>query len=593
MNKKLLGLVITATVVVAFIAYAAYLLVGVYPDVLITAQDRNIYSADSLYFSQQVARPFGLFQYIGAYLTQYFYHPAIGAALLIAMWTASAFVGIKAFRLKGIWRSLMIIPAACLLASELDLGYWVYCLTIPGYWFSQSVAFLVLMLLLWAANATPRRFRLVWYAVVGFVLFPVLGWISYIFAVCLALSQFVIGGEKNTKPDWKDLIGIVLTVAAPFVFRLFFYETINSDEVLSAGFPFFKTSTNSSLRPVIPFFILSGATVVSAFGGLLPALKKIPASVAYVLVGIASAYAVWATAFKDENYLYEIQMTQATMVDDWQSVISVAEKTKTPSRTMVMLKNIALYNTGELSRSFELSNDGKEIYNPDTLNINIMHIASPLIYYNHGVVNYAIRWCMEFSVPYGFSPYYLKTFIRCAEATGEKELARRYLDRLHGLHYYKDWQPTPVTPAVKELMSLFSDALDNDDNSCERYIIKRFDKDHHVQSPRYCELNLLYAMIIRDPSNFWAAFYDYVNTHKGEPLPTQYQEAFCLFMDQAAVNFPIQIDISPEIASRYKAFLEDGSSYAKYLDENGTREAMRPEWGETYWWFNAFGRQYY
>jgi len=595
MNKqKLSYIVVSSITVVALISYAAYLLVGLYPDVLITAQDRNIFSNDYMFFSQQISRPFGLFQYIGAYLTQFFYYPALGAAMLIAIWTASAFVGIKAFKLKGLWRSMMIVPAAGLLASMLDLGYWVYCLNIPGYWFSQSVAFLSLMLILWAANTTPRRFRLVWYVVVGFALFPVFGWISYLFTFCLALSQFSKDEKTKTYPSWMDLVGIALTCAAPFVFK-FVYEGLQFHVVYNAGFPFFKTASDESLRPTIPFFYLIGAVLIASIARILPTLKKVPACASYVVVGIVSSYFVWTTIFKDDNYHYEIQMTQATMDDDWQKVISVAEKTKTPSRTMVMLKNIALMNTGELgSRSYELGNNGIEIYNPDSLNLNTMHIAAPTIYYNYGKMNYSMRWSMEFSVPYGFSPYYLKNLARCADMTGEKKLVERYTSRLNSMTFYSDWTPAPASKVVKELYRVFPDALDSDDNNCERYIISNFSKAYISGNPLVSDLALFYSTLVRDAALFCVYFTDYVKSYKGETLPIGYEEALCLFAERFPERFPENLKITPETASNYKQFMSDGNTFSQYApSEKALGQQMFESWGGTYWWFNAFGRNAY
>lgn len=593
MNKKKLSYIIaTATIAVALILYAAYILIGIYSDVLVTAQDRNVFAGDSMFFDEHLSRPFGIFQYVGAYLTQFFYYPALGAAMLIAIWTASAFIGIRAFGLKGVWRATMIVSAACLMASVVDLGYWIYILTIPGYWFSQSLAFLILMLLLWAAHSTPRRFRIAWYVLIGFVLFPFFGWFSYVFSLCLAISQF--SRDDKSHPSWIDAIGVALSFVAPLVFRMFMYTKLQNEDIFAAGFPFFHTASDSQMHLSTPFFILLGVTLFAAFGRLLPSLKKVPACAAYLIVGIASCYAVWSTMFKDANYIYEMQMTQATMAKDWKRVIAVAEMTGTPSRTMVMLKNIALLNTGELSsRSFELSNDGMEINNPDHLNLNLMHIAAPLIYFNHGAINYAMRWAMEFAVPLGFSPYYLKVLASCAEVSGEKYLGRRYMEHLHGMTFYTDWTPAPVNPIVKELYAVNTDALSSDDNNCERFIISHYSKTQHANSPHYSELRLLYAMIIRNPSHFWSALYDYVSAHKGKPLPTQFEEAYCLFMDQAQVNFPLPVQISPTTVERYKEFLDDGARYAQYSTESETREAMRPNWAGTYWWFNAFGRNSY
>lgn len=595
-NKlKYPNLIITATCVVAIIAFAAYLLIGMYPDVLTTAQDRNIYAGDSLFFSERLAQPFGLMQYIGAYLTQFFYNPAVGASILIAIWVATAFVGIKAFRLQGLWRALMIVPAACLLASILDLGYWIYCLNICGYWFSQSAGLLCLLLLLWTANTTPRRFRMAWYVVIGFAAFPVFGWISYLFAICLALSQFGKDGGRRTTPTWIDSTGIILAVVAPLIFRALLYRGMQWDCIYQAGFPVFETSTDSSLRPSIPFFIMAGTIVILSFAKVLPAMKKVPSCIAYIIVGGVSAYGVWTSIFKDDNYIYEMQMTQAAMDDDWKGVIGVAEKTKTPSRTMVMLKNIALMNTEELGeRSFELGNSGEEINNPDSLNVNIMQIASALIYYNYGKINYSMRWSMEFGVEYGFSPYLLKMLIRCAEITGEKKLAERYLERLNSFVYYSDWKPAPASPVVKELWNAFPDYLDSDDNSCERYIISTLSKSGIESTKLLAEQAVLYSMILRDPERFAYALYAYAKANKAEYLPREFEEAYCLFADKNPQRFPYRIKVRKESEEKYMSFLESGNRYSQYCsDESDLKEMMRDEWGGTYCWFNAFGRNEY
>lgn len=595
-NKlKYPNLIITATTIVALIAFAVYVLTGMYPDVLITAQDRNIYSGDSLFFSEQIARPFGLLQYVGAFMTQFFYYPALGASILIVIWVAISFVGIKAFRLQGMWRALMIVPVACLLASIVDLGYWIYCLNICGYWFSQSVGILCLLLLLWAANTTPRRFRMAWYVVVGFAAFPVFGWLSYLFTICLALSQFGKDGNRKTTPTWIDSTGIILAVVAPLIFRALLYRGILFEDITDAGFPFFKTSTNISMRPSIPFFILTGVTIFLSLGRILPAMKKVPASLSYLVVGVASAYGVWTSIFKDDNYIYEMQMTQASMNDDWKGVISIAEEAKQPSRTMVMLKNVALMNTGELGeRSFELSNDGAEINSADTLDVNIMQIASGVVYYNYGKINYAMRWCMEFSVQYGFSPYHMKILARCAEITGEKELSKRYTERLNGLLFYRDWKPSPASPAVKELYSAFPDALDTDENSCERYLISILSRSNKEDSKLVSELAVFYSMILRDPGRFAYALYNYARLNKTEYIPREYEEAYCLFVDKNPGKFPYRIKISQETMERYKSFWDNGNRYAEYgYGEEGIKEALRDEYGDTYWWFNAFGRNMY
>lgn len=593
MTKK--PIIVSVGVAIALIAYIAYMLIGVYPDVLITAQDRNIFAGDAQFFCNAIARPFGIFEYIGGFLTQFFYYPALGAAILIAIWIAIFFVGVRAFGLKKGWRALMFVPIACLFFSIIDLGYWIYCLNITGYWFSQSLVYLCLLLLLWAAVVTPPLYRYLWYLTGGILLFPILGCYSYIFAVCLFFSQFRKVGQKVITAKSLDVFAFILVIHSPIIFHSLFYTEIHPDDVFLAGFPIFRTPTDESIRLSIPFIIIAIFNIVLCFGRVFPVPEKRPAFIAYIVMGVATVATVWTHASVDDNYIYEMQMTQAAANDDWEKVISVAEKTKTPSRTMVVLKNIALMNTGELGkRSFQLGNNGVEINNPDSLNVNIMQIAAPVVYYNYGNINYAMRWCMEFGVSYGFSPYYMKMMARCAETTGEKELATRYIERMNRLLFYSDWKPAPASRIVKELQTSFPDALDADDNSCERYLFSILSRARKEDSPLISELSLFYSMIVRNPETFSSALYDYLRLRKSGDLPQEYEDAYLLFSANNPNYFPYRLEVSEETKQRFASFMDSGNRLAGYgYSEDGLRDALREDWGGTYWWFNAFGRTAY
>ena len=175
----------------AFILFVVYVLY-INQEVFYTAHDRSEFLYGTPYFNTLMSRPFGAMEYVGAWLTQFFYYPALGTAMLAAIWILIFLVGIKAFRLDqnaaGLRAgticssALMLLPIACLVASVVDLGYWIYTITIRGYWFSQSVGLLIMLLLLWLARYTPRKWHSVWY-LVGFFLFPILGWFALLFVL--------------------------------------------------------------------------------------------------------------------------------------------------------------------------------------------------------------------------------------------------------------------------------------------------------------------------------------------------------------------------------------------------------------------------
>jgi hypothetical protein len=240
----------------AFMAFTVYILF-INQEVLYTAHDRSEFIYGEQFFHSLMSKPFGLIQYAGAWLTQLFYHPALGAGVLVAIWMLIFFVGSKAFRLQGSASALMLLPVACLLTSIVDLGYWVYLSQIRGYWFSQSLGYLVMLLLLLAARSTPRKWHLLWY-VLAFCIYPVLGWFALLFMLCLVVAE---------KLTWRELIGIVLLVFTASIWHTQLYSNQNFSDVMLAGLPRFATTIDSTERLTIPFWVLGGASLLFALCG--------------------------------------------------------------------------------------------------------------------------------------------------------------------------------------------------------------------------------------------------------------------------------------------------------------------------------------
>ena len=561
-----------------FIAFVAYIL-HINQEVLYTAHDRSEFLFGEPFLHTLMQKPFGLMQYVGAWLTQLFYHPALGAGVLAVIWVLIFIVGGKAFRLKGNAAALMLLPVACLLTSVVDLGYWVYVYPVRGYWFSQSVGYLAMLLLLWVARCTPRKWHILWY-LVGVALYPILGWFALLFVLCLLLV------EKTT---WREFVGIVLLVFAAAIWHAQFYSNLKVDDVELAGFPRFITPSDRTDRLSIPFWALGAVSV------LIPLcekyLKKWFVPVLCVVAGIAFTFSLM---FHDKNYIDEMRMVRFAETDNWQEVLNLAEANKKPTTTMVFLKNIALMNEGGLlDRSFKMGNFDYPICNPDTLHVTLLDIASPLVYYNYGMLNEAIRLNFENAIQAGFSPFYLKTLARCAKACGDKELVERYTTQLHHHLFYGNWQPAPVTEKIKELQKAYPDELTGVENS-DSYIVNGVSLWYESDSKVASEQALLYSMLRCDSHRFWPALRNFVKLHQGEQFPVHAQEAYILFMDKAPEEKRMMIPVNQDIYERYKKFWDALRSHVKPGLTLGTvAEEMREEFGDTYWWFNIFGRKDY
>ena len=575
-NKSKVSGAILCVSLLAFIVFVVYLLY-INQEVFYTAHDRSEFVFGAPFFHTLMSKPFDLMQYVGAWLTQLFVEPTVGSVVLVAIWTLIFYVGTKAFKLQGSASALMLLPVACLLTSVTDLGYWIYISTIRGYWFSQSVGYLIMLLLLWAARQTPRKWHLAWY-LFGVCIYPVLGWFALLFVISLALVE---------KPTWRELLGLVLLIFTASIWHTQFYSNLKADDVVMAGFPRFETPSDSSPHLSIPFWVLGAVSVLIPVCGRYLAKAFVP--IICVVAGVAFT---WSLMYQDKNYVDEMRMVRYAENDNWKEVLAIAEDNKTPTSTMVFLKNIALMNEGGLfERSFKLRNDAVSINNPDTLHVTLLDIASPLVYYNYGMMNEAIRLNFENAIQAGFSPFYLKMLSRCALAVGDKKLVERYTTILHHSPFYGDWQPAPVTAKIKELQKCYPDEITGVENS-DSYIVNGISLWYESDSKVASEQALFYAMMRCDSRRFWPALRNYVKLHLEEQFPLHAMEAYILYVDKAPEEKRMMLPVEQSVYERYKKFwatLESKAKPGMTIEKVG--EEMREEFGDTYWWYNIFGRK--
>ena len=159
--------------------------------------------------------------------------------------------------------------------------------------------------------------------------------------------------------------------------------------------------------------------------------------------------------------------------------------------------------------------------------------------------------------------------------------------------FYDDWQPAPVTKNVKELMTCYPDELTGVENS-ESYLISNISLWYGADSKVASEQALFYAMLRSDSRRYWPAVRKYVKMHLDEEFPLHAQEAYILFMDKAPEEKRIMLPVKQDTYDRYKQFwavLEEQAKTTKNVAKIG--EAMRPEWGDTYWWYNIFAKKIY
>lgn len=583
-----------------FAAISGIVLLGFYQDLLYTIHLRTPFIEGSLFFDDLFNEPFGLMKWVGCWLSQLCYYPLLGAIVLILLWTLSFFLGLKASGLTTRWSALFLLPLSCLLLGVVGIGYWVYIIKEYGLFFSQSVAFLLMLSVLCVVKdyVLPRNHSSFIVLLIAILLYPVVGWFSFLFVLCVLPALIRTNGLKA--------LIILLAILSPTIYKYILFGGTSNEMLWRAGFPLFDDQAVFHIRQSVPYILLAITTlaifVFSAFGEKHNERSESTSkrgiyvyAVVTLIVSAISFLGVWQFMFKDYNYLAEMRMVKYSLDDNWQKVVEEAQQTSRPSRAMVVLKNIALMNTGELGdRSFQLSNDGRDIKNPDSLNVNSMQIAAPIIYYNYGKIVFATRWATEFAVTYGYSPFVLMNLCRSALAKGETKAAERYLTLLHSHLFYVDWQPKPVSPLIKELDSAFADVLDSDGNNAENYLINIFSNSSESGWATVREIALFHSMLTGEPSLFWPCFIAFAQVEPDQVLPLHYQEAYCCFMERFPIEMPFKVKINDSTVQNYVSFRRQYQVLKDAGYDNETiGETLRGKWSGTYWWHTSFGRSRY
>ena len=631
---------------IVFVATAVYLLVAKNYDVLFMAQDRSLFVYGNEFFNEIANKPACLSAWAGSYLTQYFYNPTIGASLLIGIWCIIYISIISAFRLPRKLAYLAIIPIACLLISVIDLGYWIYYIKQPGYYFRESLGFLSAIMIVEVVSMFRKKIIIQCIALVAFSFFGYIafGWYALLACIYVAIQKLF---DKESDKNSKAIIVSSATaciVTIPLLCYNFIYSEIRIEDAWLAGFPFFMADNIEEYRCEYPFFVLAFVPM------LFPVIKYYASKIeltgktayiyilTFIIVAIfAVPYICNANNFEDYNYRAEMRMYKATDESDWDKVLEEAASYETtPTREMVILNHIALLNKGTVgTQMFHYNNfgeapavdtigivplteknaEGKEVpvldekgnAKMDTLmlKVHMVQTAGPIIYYNHAKTNFASRWCIENAVEFGYSIYILKILSKCAIINGEWDVARRYLTILQNTKFYKEWADNymkivdnPKTiknyhefDYIRELYNNMGTTLDGDNGLCEMYLLNYFSNTMNKDSKRLQELTLAYSLIQKDIQLFWPRFFLYAQLHLKEPMPRHYQEAAYLYGNlEHNVNIS-NMPFDKDLAEVYASFQQVSQTYlSQGLDVQQVGELMKDQFGSTFFWFYFFCR---
>ena len=568
-------------------------------------QEMNLFLQTSLFFKEQMVVPAGMLTYVGTWFTQLFYYPWLGVTVLCGWWLVLLFLLKQTFAVPARWATLLLIPVALLLLTDVDLGYWIYFLKLRGHFYLTTIAMVLVVALLWGFRSLPDKYGLqaVWLLLTCIAGYPLIG--TYALAATLLMGIWSWRLVPRGRAVIYTVIALLAAVAVPLLCYHYVYHEINIANIYYAGLPLFFISERHA-EFYIPYLLLAlfMVVMVCVAKGVkeVKEVKEVKGVKAWMPWAVQAAVLVvvtWGVVhfwYKDENFHHEVKMQHLIAQTDWEGVLQEASTQQDePTRAIVMMRNLALTRLGRQGDVMYEYPNGSKAYNTPTP-IRQMLVNGTLIYYQYGMLNYCNRLCTEMGVEFGWRAEHLKYMTCCALLNGEKKIARKYINLLKRTLFFDEWadraqqllnnpkliaQDREMEPITHMLH--YANVAGSDDGYVERFLMNQLAKSSYSQDPIFQEQTLLASLWVKDPAVFWYHFKDYVSLHPQGPIPTAYQEAAYLFgMIEGRPGLD-KMPFSPGIKDSFNKFFQEFSKYEGMKAED-VRKQAGPLYSNTFYY---------
>lgn len=587
-----ISLIANAAGMALFAILACVVLIALNYDYLKKVEELSLFMSGAGWFAECMSQPGGLLRWCGTFLTQFFYHPWAGAAvmvlLLLGLW---ALVG-RVFGLPRRLFALAGVPSVLLLLTALTPGYLIFIMKTPGFAYTGilGVACALALFGLYKDFSRPAA-RAVMLLVIG-AAYPLLGFYALL-AAGLCLLREIAAGRRW----WLMLLALLVGAAVP---QLYFYLADNHQmlsRIYVAGLPRYGADGAALWWPWVACFAFLALCAVAA-PAMARAAKGKGALIASCTVLAASFAGLLLGSFCDENFRVYLRMDRAVAEGDYAAAVRASRSlTDEPTRVNGLYTHLALQRLGQAGDSLFTFRMSDAEYASPRADMTLRTTCSHSLNFAFGRINDCYRWCMEDMVEYGPKVEYLKYMSKCALLNGEYNLARRYLRMLSRTMFHKDWArrymayadnpeamaDDPELAQVRPLMA-FDNYIGGDGALIETYLASSI-AALAGGPPELVELSLQFNMVRKTIADFWPRFMLYARTH--DSLPRHYQEAAILFSTLEGKVDWRSFKIDPDVVARFNAFMEMAAKNARYTQDTN-REIFRPIFGDTYWFYYFF-----
>ncbi len=477
---------------------ASFLFWGVrYGDFLYAIQDNSLFLPRADYFRNWLDEPGGLLFYLTAFIIQFGRFPLVGGTVLALTGTLLQVVTAKTLNLRNVGYVASFLPVSFLAISATWRSYYVYNPFNNSLVFSGYLGALVALGVLAVYRKIPSYGgRVIFLVLTGVgAYFPFGFWALWGVFLC-AINEGTRNDVKLQKKFTRVGAVLLLALAAPyFDYFVFLFSRMERSDVFLAGL---LDSAKGSSDVLTSCVVTWGAVAAPAVLAILLAVSrffenrektsrqqkknilfnkalKTDVSEAERLkrqtrllweLFVVVAATTFLGAYRADPFFQTLAQNRAVLEGDWQKILAIDAKLDKPIEHNVALRNVALFETGELAervferpiaglnaldltlKDFERASKGDAwarwkvwLFQKRRLTQSAaLNTTSEAILCRYGQSNVAARCAMnKFIGCEGRSVSCLRTLAICAEINGEKKLAKRYLRELTQTFFWKRW----------------------------------------------------------------------------------------------------------------------------------------------------------
>ena len=582
---------------ILFVIFAAWLLGKDKQDMLFRIQQLSIFVQTKDFFSSFFEHPGMFLTYMGSFLTQFFHYPLVGISIFVLLLMLVQYTVFSACKVNKNLYLFSFIPSALFLLLVLMLDYEIYVIHIRDLIYSQMLGFLFAL----SALRIYRIFSRFWIKILFLALVVIVGYYLagfYALAAAVYICTYeLLFNKKYIIP----LTGIVLAIAIPFLYYKTIYNYLNIEYIYGYGLPVFEQHSAVLRIPGIQILI-SVIPVLLLFVNRFVKIAKATSGV--IIVNILSLvicfYVVLKYTNRDENLHAQLKIERALGKRDWNEILEIAYKTKSPNRAIIMYRNIALHRKNILCDRMFFYPYGYETPKSTGKEITTTKTCAVTAFYHYGLLNYSYRWAMELIVQYGMNADYLQYMTKIALINNEPELARKYLNVLNNTMFYKDWAKKygryidnkklfEIDPEYQEISDLlhYENNWQENSGNVELCILTHYaELTSGTQS--MLELAMSSILILKLTPVFWEKFDLYIQINNRIPL--HIQETALLYSATENVNLS-HVSFDNEVMGRFNQFVTLTNQHNGGVQNEKTQGLAKTYHGNTFWYYYFYEKK--